>query len=734
MIRQVLAVIGTASCSCHRQRERVEEVEEGKQQRTRWMFSFLSYKINRWPLESESFFRVMESKILKYSEYSTIVAVHNCCKNNSTVTNTTALTPTHYEVDSLLTITLPPIVSSIIAHNPHKQLSSTRIAAAMEDEEDEDAALVDSFFLPGGLLDPEYYDEDEGAEEKAPLKMTQTAAAAAAVTTTTLPLVLPSNPWASDPLPSIAPGVGSETADPLPSRTTLSIPLHHQPPPCTLPSLIVPNDGDGLFGRILAKPLALHNNAGHTPAPPKSSTFRPPPGFELSNKSAATITAPVRNPILPNGPKEYEATTQKQSPTSPEDEEEGDLSQYSIPKELQENLSIASSTSSLSTSTYGKNDAPSTVTAQTEKESIDPEIPTPEESPYTQTSKTFAKLESPAVVEGKSPKTKSQKQSQVKKPRRSRAHKRTTHAKSTPEFPEEDHFMEEEEPAAKRQVEEPSLTTEEPESETATISLEAVFSGVTILFRLAISLVRGVLHLSSSLYNATASTRSVVVKVSATVARTVGRYVAMTLSCIALLYGQATIAMLEDLDVVLCYAFLYLAPTCLGILADLLCAPHWAAQVFGTFGLWYFRVRDAWGENEMETRPVVATTKAKATKAGDKHVTTTHKADVVLIQPEQVAELISIMAQYILMAMVWWDGFSTEFGVLLGLPPSGRLLVAFTICMLRNELSSILLVSWAFQYLMVCWCPSSLVLDQFLMVVGFSSVRMNQQLRKLKQE
>jgi hypothetical protein len=565
----------------------------------------------------------------------------------------------------------------------------------MCNEEDEDAALVDSFFLPGGLLDPEHYDEDELVGEKAPFKMMQPAATTQ---------VLPSNPWESDPLPSISPCVGSGTAD-------------------------------HLFNRALAEPFSLHYHVGNASAPPTSSIFRPPPGFELSNKSAP----PISDPIVPIGPKENDATTQKpkiQSLTSLEDEEEGDLSQYSIPKEFQENMSFASSTSSLSTSTYGKNDAPSTVTAQTEKESIEPDIPTPEDLPYTQTSKTFAKakLESSAVVDEKSPKTKSPKQSHVKKSRRSRAHNRTHHAKSTPQFPGEEDVMGEEEPSATRQVEEPCLSTEESESELATKSLEAIFSGVTVLFRLVMSLVRGVIHLFSSLYNSTASTRSEIVKICATVARTLGRYIVMTLSCIALLYGQATIAMLEDLDVVLCYTFLYLAPVCLGILADLLCAPHWAAQIFGTFGLWYFGVRDSRRENETETSPVVSTTKAKSTKAGGKYATTTHKADVDLVPPEKVAELISIMAQYILMAMVWWDGFSTEFGVLLGLSPSGRLLVAFTICMLRNELSSILLVSWAFQYLMVCWCSSSVVLDQFLMVVGLSSVRVNQQLRKLQQE
>ena len=577
--------------------------------------------------------------------------------------------------------------------------------------EDEDAALVDSFFLPGGLLDPEHYEDDSGVVKTMP----------EFVVSPPLPIQmtsLPSNPWASDSKQQAA------------KSTLIRAPLAGIAPPArpmhVSAAALIENVGfcepavtinSDFIESVMRARVASDSEAA------EFFTFRPPPGFEVKPD-------PPSNRIAPIGPRmdvpRHERITAA-AESSPDDEE--DISQYSIPKELQENNSMASSASSLSTSTWGKKDDPSTVTAQTEKESIDPETtdsPENEINCYSKAAKPGRPSSIP-VIEDRSPTERSPKTSQTKRNRRSRPHKRPPHKATTPN--KEDLLCEEDTPTIRAVLEEP-IAIDEPESESATKSLEAIFSGVTVVFWLIGTLIRGVLFLIGSLYNSTALARAILANLSIGLARTGGRYIAMCLSIVILLYGEAIMMIMEEFPVVICYMFLYLSPFHLKIISDFICAPHWIPQILGTVGMWYECIPL---EIHMEKKcPLETSNSLNDIKTESKNPETTPKTEMTPLQAQQMKLILSIMTRYLLIGLVWWDGFSTEYGVLLGLSTSGRLLVAYTFSILRRGLSSVLLVSWAVQFLVACWCPQSLLMDQLLLVLGLSSIRMNQHLQNIK--
>ena len=359
--------------------------------------------------------------------------------------------------------------------------------------------------------------------------------------------------------------------------------LHLQPP---------------LFGTNATLASDLHKSLLQTDianfsALPEPSAFRPPPGFRQNAVSKQTIKPIESNDQTKQMPISNNEQRIKQV-TAGELPGEENLSQYSIPKELQEHHSISSSTSSLSTSTCGKNDSPSTKTAQTEKETIDEEIPAPTKSPQyepnsyipTTTTEKGEKFSPIPAIEVQLSSELPIKTSKAKKSRRSRPHRRLPHKTATL-VSQRDVHIEDKKPLLKSQAEVPKGVLDEPDSNVTTNSFDNIFSFVTVLFSLAGSLTHGITSLLNIFFDATSSVRAVLTKLSTIVGKASGRYVAICLSIIILMYGQATMMVMEDFTYGIHYVTLYLAPFILTLLSDMICVPHWIPHVLGTAGLLY---------------------------------------------------------------------------------------------------------------------------------------------------
>lgn len=573
------------------------------------------------------------------------------------------------------------------------------------DDEDVDAALVDSYFLPGGLLDPEHYEDDQLVQQKRPT-----------ILCSPFPIqkdLLPCNPWALDAQPNAT--KQSVIGSPCTAMAPPTLPLHLQPPLFTTNATLASNLHKSLLQTDLANFSALS----------QLSALHPPPGFRQNAESKQTI-----NPMAPTDKTKQTPMFQKEHYTNhvtldalPGEE---NLSQYSIPKELLNHHSTSSSTSSLSTSTYGKNDSPSTKTAQTEKETIDEEIPAPMKSPQSEPKrfiKTTEKREKfssiPAAIEGQ---LSTELPLKAKKSRRSRPRKRISHKTAIVKFQHDIH-IEDKIPLLKSRNEEPKETVDAPDSDVTTKSFNNMFSFVTVLFFLAGSLTHGITYVLNILFDATSSVWAVLTKLSTVAGQTSGRYVAICLSITVLMYGQATMMVVEDFTYGIHYVVLYLAPSILTLLSDMICLPHWIPHVLGTAGLLYQCVL-------LEEEWMKRCTREKNALSRKLSASTKHPITTTQLHTSEQTVFWMLTLQYMLFCLFCWDGFSTEYGFLLGLPTSGRLLVAYTFCVLRHGRSCLLWVSWAGQFLVVCWCPRSLLVDQLLLVIGLSSIRVSEQLRK----
>ena len=95
-------------------------------------------------------------------------------------------------------------------------------------------------------------------------------------------------------------------------------------------------------------------------------------------------------------------------------------------------------------------------------------------------------------------------------------------------------------------------------------------------------------------------------------------------------------------------------------------------------------------------------------------------------QDKQICFLLLKILKTILPVLYMVEGFSSEFGTMIGASSTNRLTTAFVLSILRKSLlsSPIGWVSWALQVLLVAYYSSSIFLDIFILLIGLSSIRL----------
>ena len=93
---------------------------------------------------------------------------------------------------------------------------------------------------------------------------------------------------------------------------------------------------------------------------------------------------------------------------------------------------------------------------------------------------------------------------------------------------------------------------------------------------------------------------------------------------------------------------------------------------------------------------------------------------------KQVCFLLLKTLKAILPVLYMVEGFSSEFGTIIGTRGTNRLAPAFVLSILRKSIlsSPIGWVSWALQVLLASYYRSCMVLDMLILLIGFSSIRL----------
>jgi len=102
------------------------------------------------------------------------------------------------------------------------------------------------------------------------------------------------------------------------------------------------------------------------------------------------------------------------------------------------------------------------------------------------------------------------------------------------------------------------------------------------------------------------------------------------------------------------------------------------------------------------------------------------QGDIFRLRDELICSLILKVLKSVLPVLFVVDGFSSQFGTIIGVSGANRLTTAYLMSLIRKSIlsSPIGWVSWAVQVLMATYYPSCILLDYFILLIGLSSIRL----------
>jgi hypothetical protein len=185
----------------------------------------------------------------------------------------------------------------------------------------------------------------------------------------------------------------------------------------------------------------------------------------------------------------------------------------------------------------------------------------------------------------------------------------------------------------------------------------------------------------------------------------------------------------EESNVTICYLVFYFMPDLCSLLMDLFSIPHWTPHLMTSVAVFALCNQVKSGHLQMQDVSIFKLTEMrdKAAKSSDR--STTRKEgpqDEARPRDERACKTILRILRFVLPTFFLADGFSSEFGSIMGVSGASRLTTAFMMSLVRKNLvsSPIGWVSWAIQVLVATYYPSWKFLDQLVLVVGLSSIRL----------
>ena len=207
-------------------------------------------------------------------------------------------------------------------------------------------------------------------------------------------------------------------------------------------------------------------------------------------------------------------------------------------------------------------------------------------------------------------------------------------------------------------------------------------------------------------------------------------------------WKYSLIEAVEETNVTICYALFYFMPGFCSLLMDTVNLPHWTPHLIASAAVFSLC-------NQVKPGPLHAEYDAifqlrLDANNGDPPQGKVNKG----IQPsskepslqtprdERACRTILQILRYVLPIFFLTDGFSSEFGTIMGVSGASRLTTAFMMSLVRKNLvsSPIGWMSWAIQVLFATYYRASSMLDQVVLVVGLSSIRLIRYLEGKRQK
>jgi hypothetical protein len=187
------------------------------------------------------------------------------------------------------------------------------------------------------------------------------------------------------------------------------------------------------------------------------------------------------------------------------------------------------------------------------------------------------------------------------------------------------------------------------------------------------------------------------------------------------LWKFALVEMIEEPTVTSCYVVFYFLPHCCSLIMTTLIVPHWTPNFVASTAVWLMCTTSSGGVLHPDTIELRNMPALIWERDGNINMALCRRP-----RDDLACQTILRILRYLLIVSLLVDGFSSEFGAILGVSGPSRLTAAFMMSLVRKSLisSPIGWVSWAVQVLFVTYHPASLFVDLFVLISGLSSIRL----------
>jgi hypothetical protein len=211
-------------------------------------------------------------------------------------------------------------------------------------------------------------------------------------------------------------------------------------------------------------------------------------------------------------------------------------------------------------------------------------------------------------------------------------------------------------------------------------------------------------------------------------------------------WKYSLIEAVEESSVTICYLTFYFMPRLCSVLMEHVNLPHWTPHMLtllGVFSLCNQVEAGTLHDDDVSIFRLSGTLTPAATESvnsaeGDANSSTdprnrrqaSHQKpkaqDQTVPRDERACRTILKILRFALPVFFLVDGFSSEFGSIMGVSNASRLTTAFMMSLVRKNLvsSPIAWVSWSVQVLVATYLPEWKLLDHIVLVFGLSSIRL----------
>jgi hypothetical protein len=210
---------------------------------------------------------------------------------------------------------------------------------------------------------------------------------------------------------------------------------------------------------------------------------------------------------------------------------------------------------------------------------------------------------------------------------------------------------------------------------------------------------------------------------------TITKALILFVSFLLQVWKYSLIEAVEEVNVTICYMIFYFMPRFCLLLMEHVNLPHWTPHLLTTVAVFSLCNQIKPGPLQEESASIFQRAEQSTddqAKDSTQSLASQDPAETETPRDERACKTILQILRYVLPAFFLADGFSSNFGTIMGVSGASRLTTAFMMSLVRKNMvsSPIGWISWAVQVLAATYYRSSSLLDQVVFVVGLSSIRL----------